>query len=205
MTDRHPRSDIQPLAEPVRELLHGPRVTLRQLGAADVGTLHALVLDNLDHLMIMSFAAHEPLSLDDRRELVDGWMSDRVQGLGGVMGIWIDDDLIGMAGLHRRAAGPESLEIGYWLAEGSVGSGRATEAALLLAEEAFNHEQIDVVRICADLSNDRSRATAERAGFRWVATQPTPPEMRALAGTDVEAVYELRRDAFDARWRRRFA
>ena len=205
MTERHPRSDVQPLADPIPQLLRGPRIVLRELGVEDVGTLHALVLDNLDHLMIMSFAAHEPMTLTERNELVVGWAADRVHGLGAVMGIWNEDALIGMAGLHRRASGPESLEIGYWLAEGSVGTGLAVEASLTLTEEAFRHPQIDVVRICADLSNDRSRSTAHRAGFHWVATQSTPPEMRSLAGTDVEAVYEMRRAAFDAQWRDRFA
>ncbi len=205
MSDRHPRSDIEPLVEPLAEVIRGPRVAIRRLDHDDALALHELVLSNLDHLMIMPFAAHEPMSLAERHDLLDGWMSDHARGLGGAMGIWVDGELVGMSGLHRRSARPDEIEIGYWLDEQREGLGIAAEATLALVDEAFNHPQVAVVTICADLSNHRSRATAERAGFRWVSTRPTPPEMRSPIGTDVEAVYELRRDAFDPTWRQRFA
>ena len=82
---------------------------------------------------------------------------------------------------------------------------RASSVLLALTDEAFTHPQIELVTICADLSNERSRATAERAGFRWVTTRPTPSGMRSLIGTDVEAVYELRRHTFDPTWRKHFS
>jgi ribosomal-protein-serine acetyltransferase len=205
VTDRHPRSTIPPLADPLAETIEGPRVTIRRLRDDDVAALHALVLDNLDHLMIMPFASHEPMTFADRRALVAGWAEDHALGLGGAMGIWLDGDLVGMTGLHRRSARPEEIEIGYWLDESHEGLGIAAETTLALVEEAFSHPQIEVVTICADISNERSRATAERSGFRWVATRPTPPEMRSAAGSDIEAVYELRRESFDAEWPQRFS
>jgi len=201
VTDRHPRADVTPLAEPIASPLVGPRVVLRQLEADDVATLHDLVLDNLDHLVIMAFTAHEPMGLDERGRLVDGWVVDRLQGLGAHLGIWHHEALIGMAGLHRRAPDPGTIEIGYWLGQEAEGSGYATEATLLLCDEAFRHPEISVVEIGADVSNDRSRATAERAGFRWVGTQPTRPELRSLAGTGIEARYARRRAEHHVRWR----
>ena len=205
MSERHPRSTIPPLAEPLAEVIRGPRVTIRKLADADAVALHDLVLTNLDHLLIMPFAAHEPMTLDERHTLISNWASDHALGLGGAMGIWVDEELVGMTGLHRRSARPDEIEIGYWLDESCEGRGLATEATLALTEEAFTHPQIELVTICADLSNERSRATAERAGFRWVTTRPTPSGMRSLIGTDVEAVYELRRHTFDPTWRKHFS
>ena len=204
MTERHPGEQISPLSEALPEILPGERIILRLLDLEDVAELHLLVLDNLDHLMILAFIAKEPMTLADRQILVAGWADDHRRGLGADMGIWLNDTLVGMVGIHRRGPDDASMEIGYWLDEQSEGLGFATEATQVLCEEAFAHPEVEVVRIRADLSNDRSRATAERAGFRWVGTEPTPTAQRSLTGTNVQSVFEIHRHEFDDQWRSRF-
>jgi RimJ/RimL family protein N-acetyltransferase len=74
--------------------------------------------------------------------------------------------VLGGCGLHRRA-GPEALEIGYWLDRDHIGKGLAREAAKALVTAAFGVEGIDRIEIHHDPRNLRSRAIPEALGFAF--------------------------------------
>jgi ribosomal-protein-serine acetyltransferase len=61
---------------------------------------------------------------------------------------------------HRR------VSLGYWLGEAYVGRGLMTRAARALCEEAFVGLGLNRVEIRAGVHNVRSRAVAQRLGFK---------------------------------------
>jgi RimJ/RimL family protein N-acetyltransferase len=79
-----------------------------------------------------------------------------------------EGEAVGGAGLHPRA-GPERIEIGYWVRSDRTGRGYATAAAGALAEAAFAHlGGIDRVEIRMDRANRASAAVPPKLGFRLV-------------------------------------
>ena len=76
--------------------------------------------------------------------------------------------MVGGAGLHPRA-GPESIEIGYWVRSDRTGRGYATAAAGALTQAAFAHlDGIDRVEIRMDRANRASAAVPPKLGFRLI-------------------------------------
>lgn len=86
-------------------------VTLRRWTVQDTPELHALILDNLDHLRpYMHWIAYEPQTLEQRQALTERWTAEWAAGGDVTYGIWRHNNIAGAAGLHRRI-GPDGLEI----------------------------------------------------------------------------------------------
>ena len=76
------------------------------------------------------------------------------------------DRIIGAIGYHGVDWRHRNTSIGYWLAEGHQGRGIMTAAVRALVEHAFDGWKLHRVEISAAPDNVRSRAIAERLGFR---------------------------------------
>jgi RimJ/RimL family protein N-acetyltransferase len=81
--------------------------------------------------------------------------------------------VVGGGGLHRRA-GPETLEIGYWLRAGETGRGVITAAARALTGAAFALDGIERVEIHCDEANVRSAAVPRRLGYALAEIRDKP-------------------------------
>jgi ribosomal-protein-serine acetyltransferase len=148
------------------------RLTLRTWKPEDAEALGLAVTESVEHLRPwMPWAAMEPLSLDDRRKLIAGWDTDWRDGGDVVFGIFLDGEVIGGSGLHRRI-GPAGLEIGYWIHAGHVRRGYAREASAALTELAFTVEGVERVEIHHDRANAASRGVPRSLGFELVAETP---------------------------------
>ncbi len=73
--------------------------------------------------------------------------------------------LAGVIG-YRRSEPPANLDIGYWLGDGFEGRGLMTMACRALVTHVFAAAAAHRVQIRAAAGNVRSRAVAERLGFR---------------------------------------
>ena len=178
------------------EQVQGEGVILRRYRDTDTEAMHALVSANVEHLRPwMGWISFEPLTVEDRRELVATWEQEWAAGGDLTVGIWLDGDLVGGAGLHRRI-GPGGLEIGYWVGTAYVGRGIATAAARALTDLAFTVEGIEAVEIHHDASNLASRRIPEKLGFeRWGRVGPNRP-LRGTAETGVDDVWRMTRTAW---------
>jgi RimJ/RimL family protein N-acetyltransferase len=162
----------------------GPRVVLRPETAIDVAQLGAVVSRNLEHLRPwMPWVANEPLTDEQRLALLERWDRERVQGGDAVFGIFLDGEIVGGAGLHRRR-GPHGLEIGYWVDRDHLGRGIATEAAGLLTEAALGVPGITFVEIHHDKANVASAKVPERLGYRFVGEAPDQIKAPGEVGID---------------------
>ncbi len=156
------------------DLVETPRLTLRRWTSDDVEALAAAVTASVDHLVpFMPWAELEPLTVDDRLKLIDGWDVDWRNGGDVVLGIFRNDTPIGGCGLHRRR-GPKALEIGYWIHVDHIKQGFATEAARALTDVAFSIDGIERVEIHHDRANAASRGVPNALGYELVGeTQDT--------------------------------
>ena len=108
-------------------------------------------------------------------------------------GVLLDGQPIGGTGLHRRA-GPDTLEIGYWIHVDHIGRGYATELSAGLTDLAFTVDGIEHVEIHHDAANVRSAAVPRKLGFAHVATEPREP--LAPGHTGVEWTWRVGRAAW---------
>jgi len=139
--------------------------TLRFLEEADVAELHSVVEANREYLARwMPWAAGQTLAdtelfvRDTRKQLTDN---------NGFQTAIIDHErIVGIIGFHGLSWQHRSTSLGYWLAESAQGRGTMTRSVAALLDHAFGVWQLHRVEIRARVENTRSRAVAERVGFK---------------------------------------
>lgn len=157
-------------------------VTVRCWRPADAGALNAVVAENREHLRPwMPWADADPPTLEQRLALFHDWEHARRKGDEAIYGIFVDGEVAGGGGLHRRL-GPDGLEIGYWLAESFTGRGVMTVAAGLMTAAAFTVPGIELVEIHHDKANERSAGVPRRLGFTLLDEVAREPEAPAESG-----------------------
>ncbi len=168
-------------------------VELRHWRVEDAEALGRAVEASLDHLRPwMPWAADEPQPLERRVALIRGWEAELRAGTGEFLGVWLDGEVVGSCGLHRRI-GPGGVEIGYWIHPGFTRRGLATEVARRLCERAFADPAIDRVEVHHDRANHASGGVPAKLGFELVGDTPRAPQAPAEEG--VERVWRLTRAA----------
>lgn len=176
------------------------RLILRCWSVDDAEAINDAIVASTEHLRPwMPWIAFEPRSVADRRELIETWELERIDGGDTVYGIFLDGIAIGGTGLHRRR-GPGVLEIGYWVHVDHVGLGYATEVAAALTHVAFACADIDRVEIHHDAANVVSGRVPAKLGFTMVAEVTT--EAVAPAETGRSNVWHLLRANWPAGVRR---
>lgn len=132
----------------------------------DEAVLSALVAESIEHLKrFMAFAWDEPISLEARRDLLEGWDAEWRRHTMGVYKLPDDGGApCGVISLNRSSA-PQELSVGYWLVPRELGRGRVTRAAARLTTEALKHDEVETVVITHDAANERSAGIPRRLGF----------------------------------------
>jgi ribosomal-protein-serine acetyltransferase len=139
--------------------------SLRFLEVQDAAELYDVIDANRDYLARwMPWAAEQTLEdtvafiLRTRKQLADndGFQTAIVE----------HERIVGMIGFHGLCWQQRSTKIGYWLAEPAQGQGVMSCAVRTLVDHAFRTWRLDRVEIHAGVQNARSRAVAERVGFK---------------------------------------
>ncbi len=160
------------------------RLTLRRWVEADEPQLSAAIVSNLDHLRPwMPWISVEPSTHQQRVALINQWQAEWEQGGSVVVGAFLDDLVVGSAGLHRRR-GPGVLEIGYWVGFDHTRNGFATEIASALTTAAFTVPEIERVEIHHDKANIASAGVPHRLGYTFVGETEDVVSAPGEVGTD---------------------
>jgi RimJ/RimL family protein N-acetyltransferase len=143
------------------------RLSLRCLEPGDVHLVSEAILASLEHLRPwMSWTVHEPLSLEDRLELLRGRRGHF--DLGGDLYYGLFDKqktrMLGGAGLNLRSDVSER-EVGYWIRSDCLRQGLATEAVSALVRVAFDVEGLSGVDLRVEPHNVASAGVASKLGF----------------------------------------
>jgi ribosomal-protein-serine acetyltransferase len=170
----------------------GPFV-LRLWEPGDVPGLHQAITENIDHLQPwMSWISFEPLTVEQRLELVREWRTDWEAGRTAPMAMFFDGHVVGGTGYVRREVNDLTLEIGYWVHVHHLGHGYATRAARLLTSAAFASAGADEVEIHHDKANVRSGRVPARLGFRFMGERPD--EIAAPGEVGVDCTWRMTKD-----------
>jgi RimJ/RimL family protein N-acetyltransferase len=179
------------------ERIEGHGLLLRRWRVGDAGSLERAVSESADHLRPwMAWMVQEPQTTEDRRAMLAHWERDWSQGGDVMLGIFIEGEVAGSSGLHRRR-GPGVLEIGYWIHRSFTRCGLATTVAQLLTDAAFSVPGIVGVEIHHDRANVVSAGVPRRLGFRFVGEAPDVAKAPAEVGID--CTWRMER----AEWQRR--
>lgn len=83
-------------------------------------------------------------------------------------GVWREDQLVGVLGVHTIDSLTKDAEIGYWLKVGEQGKGIMSMAIVRLLRYLFVEQGLNRIEIRCAESNVRSQLVAKRLGFQLV-------------------------------------
>lgn len=177
------------------EIVQGALV-IRSWDLADAEQLSLAIAESIEHLRpFMPWIAFEPQSVEQRRELIAGWLKAEADGGDLVVGVFLDGRVVGGSGLHTRL-GAGGLEIGYWVHRDYTRRGIASSVSAALADHAFARPDIDRVEIHHDVANVASEGVPRALGFRHVGDEPR--EIKAPAETGVHRIWRITRPEWTA-------
>ena len=151
------------------EQIETPRLVLRRWTVRDTAALHEAVTANVEHLAgFLHWAQFEPVSLEDRQALIEGWEDSWKQGGDTHYGAWVPDstELVGAVGLISRDGDRRTLEIGYWIDQNQVRRGYAREIASAATTAAFAMPGVETVEIFHDQANIASEGIPRTLGIQ---------------------------------------
>jgi RimJ/RimL family protein N-acetyltransferase len=169
-------------APPERIELPAVAAALQRHRPDDLDAIHEAIEESRDHLRPWMFWADQ--TRDDTaaflRNAIEQWDTGQQYSY-----LIVDHDrVLGGSGLHRRA-GPDTLEIGYWLRADATGRGVMTAAAAALTDAAFALDGITRVEIHCDEGNVRSAAVPRRLGYTLAEIRDKPPQAPSERGREM--------------------
>jgi ribosomal-protein-serine acetyltransferase len=174
-----------------------PRLVLRCWGHDEAALASAAIASSLEHLRPwMPWIKFEPLTPAERVQLIEGWTRDWEDGGSVVYGVFLDGEVVGGSGLHRRS-GPGTLDVGYWIHVDHLRHGFATELTAALTTTALGVDGIEVVHVQTDEANEASAAVPAKLGFTRSQVIEREPEAPSESGRLID--WTMAADAWAAR------
>ncbi len=149
------------------------RLVIRCWNPSDAWSMEEAIIESLDHLLPwMPWAVHEPLSLDDRIQLLREFRCKYDADTDHILAIFDRDEqrVVGGTGLHKRAE-EGVLEIGYWIRLSEVNKGYATEASAALTRAGFDVEGTRRMEIHCSPDNGSSVKVIQNLGYTYEASR----------------------------------
>jgi ribosomal-protein-serine acetyltransferase len=134
------------------------------------GMLFALIDENREHLRRWLPWVDHTRSVSDSASFVQGALEQFARSQSLHAGIFFHGSLAGIIGYHTIDWANRRTALGYWLAAPFQGHGVMTRATRAMTTHAFSGLALHRVEIRAATENKRSRAVAERAGFKHEGT-----------------------------------
>tara|TARA_B100001971_G_C17962139_1_gene417997 strand:- start:124 stop:684 length:561 start_codon:yes stop_codon:yes gene_type:complete len=145
-------------------------VELKLLQEHHASPLFELVDANRDHLREWLPWVDRTETVYDTLEFIKMTKNKFAQNIGFETGIWVDDEIVGIIGLHFIEWMHRRSSIGYWLGKGATGRGIMTKSVEAYLDYLFGELDLNYVQIHAATGNTKSRAIAERLGFQHEGT-----------------------------------
>lgn len=147
--------------------LRTARLLLRQPRPEDAEAMQGAIEASLPELKTWMPWAHQPATLEQRREYLTAAAERFREGTELTYVIWTADGetLLGNSSIHHLNWLVPKGEIGYWVATPHTGQGVAQEAAQALTTLALDTLGFRRLEIRCDARNERSARIPERLGF----------------------------------------
>lgn len=147
------------------DLGHG--VSLGALEPWQADKFLAAVEADRNHLLDAIPFSHSVHSLDDARAFLQRFADGHAADTMHLAGMWSHDDLIGLVMLHVFVVQQGYCELGVWINREYEGRGLVAAAARYVIGWAIETRGMARVEWITQVGNERSRATAERLGFKF--------------------------------------
>ncbi|MDO7906478.1 GNAT family protein [Paenibacillus sp. JX-17] len=141
------------------------RIVLRPLSHEHAQPLFELTELSRDRLRQWLPWVDSTTEMSHTAEYIRGVMNQYASNGAVTAGIWVDDELAGVIGLHAIDWNHRSVSIGYWLGRGYEGQGLMTSACRAFIDYALLDLDLHRVEIRCATGNRRSRGIPERLGF----------------------------------------
>jgi ribosomal-protein-serine acetyltransferase len=141
-------------------------LSLRLLEAGDAAGLFATINSCRQHLREWLPWVDDTRSSDDSAAFIRTGLEQLARGDGFQVGIEYCGELVGCIGLHGIDWNHRRTSLGYWLTADATGQGIMTRAVRAVVDSAFASYHLNRVELRAASGNQRSRAVAERLGFK---------------------------------------
>jgi ribosomal-protein-serine acetyltransferase len=143
-----------------------PHLEIRQRRPEDAEELFALTEANRIYLkQWLPWLDHCTSSDDTRRNILTS-LEEASRGVSLEVCIWHQGRIVGVTGFNSISRVDRIGHIGYWLGEEYSGQGMMTRAVRALTGHGFETLGLNRITIAAAVGNGKSRAIAERLGFR---------------------------------------
>lgn len=139
---------------------------IRLLAERHAEQMFALTEENRDHLREWLPWVDNTKSVEDTRRFIKGALEQFAANEGFSAGLYYKGELAGVIGYHKIDWENRKAEIGYWISARFQGKGIVTRAARALVDYTFNELGFNRLEIRCAEGNRKSRAIAERLGFR---------------------------------------
>jgi ribosomal-protein-serine acetyltransferase len=139
---------------------------IRLLAERHAERMFALTEENREHLREWLPWVDNTKSVEDTREFIKGALEQFAANEGFSAGLYYKGELAGAIGYHKFDWQNRKAEIGYWISARFQGKGIITRAARAMVDHTFNELGLNRVEIRCAEGNRKSRAIAERLGFR---------------------------------------
>ena len=139
---------------------------LRLIEERHAEELFALVDRNREHLREWLVWVDRVGTVDAQKRRINESLEGFADGEGVPAGIWFQGDLAGEISFTQINRAHRSAYIEYWLSADRQGNGLVTRSCRAMLDHAFDELGLNRVELDAAPGNVKSRAIAERLGFR---------------------------------------
>lgn len=150
----------------VPRLRLSPMLELRALTPADTTELYSLTKANQEHLKQWFAWANDIQSPTQTLDFIRESQRKQLANKAFDAGIYYDNRLCGVIGMHEIKWQNRLVEIGYWLAEAYTGKGIMTQAVKAFCAYGFDTLRLNRIELICAAHNTKSQAIAKRLGFR---------------------------------------
>jgi ribosomal-protein-serine acetyltransferase len=139
---------------------------LQLLEGMDAEKYFQLTKKNQEYLKEWEPWASYESTLEGTQSYIRQILHQFAEGAGLLAGIWYRGKLIGSMSLHSVNWADRKAEVGYWIDADWQGRGIVSRSCWTLVSYVFTHYHFNKVEIRSAAGNRKSRAVAERLGFR---------------------------------------
>ncbi|MEM7245088.1 MAG: GNAT family protein [Acidobacteriota bacterium] len=145
-----------------------PRLVLRPPDPTRAAEVLDAIEESLESLRAtMTWAEHEPESVEEKARRLRGGRARFHEGLDLTYGIYRKEDDVFLGNVSAQArCGAGGRELGYWIRTSAEGQGLVSEAAAAVTRAALSDEATWRIEVCHGPDNDRSAGIPRRLGFR---------------------------------------
>jgi len=141
-------------------------IALKLLELQDAPPVYGLIDSGREYLRQWLPWVDQTLRVEDTARFIQTALGQFAASNGFQAGILYRGQLVGVIGFHQIDWHNRTTALGYWLGAAYQGKGIMTRAAQAMVDIAFDEYHLNRVEIQAAVENRKSRAVAERLGFK---------------------------------------